>query len=409
MLTQRNSISYLDGIRGLAAFGVFLNHFSLAFYFAYFSLKPERSHLHGLEMAYSHSLLSFLNNGGYFVAIFFVLSGFVLSRKYFRSDETEVLVSGLHRRFIRLFVPIGFALILSYILMSNHLYSNDVSSNITLSDWFVKQWRFGDIEKRLWNSFTYSTMFSGDASFDTCLWTMSYEFYGSMFVYAFLLFTHHTKKYRLLMMCLAMYYFYVMNLPFYISFVFGMTLNYTEQWIEKRRHVMTNVIAIALFAASLVLGSIPFCSPFPDTWQALIKESSGDYTPWCLPVAAYMLVLAFILSPVMQKIASIKPLKFLGFISFSLYLLHPLLLGSFSSSLFLKLYRGMGYNKAALAVFGATTVVLILASWVMAKYVDQFGIRLAQRVYELTRRPKDSDKNDKAPAKAQQKKALVEQ
>ena len=382
MPKKEGFVGYLDGIRGVAAFGVFLNHFSLAFYYAWWNQKPETSHLNGLEFNYTHSLFSFLNNGGFCVAIFFVLSGFVLSRKYFLSNDTEVLVSGVQRRFIRLYIPIAFAVTLSYILMSNQLYHNVDASRITLSEWFVKQWRFGDIEKRFLNSVTYSSLLMGDASFDTCLWTMSYEFFGSLFVYAFLLFTHRTQRYRLGMMLVAMLYFYLINSAFYMAFVLGMTLCYTEQWIAKRRTAMTTVIAVALLAVSLMLGSIPFSSPFADSWQDTIKTTIWDYTPWCAAVGGYLLVLSFVLSPILQKVGGLKPFRFLGYISFSLYLLHPILLGSLTSSLFLKFYPAYGYNSAALYAFLITTVVLIGASWVMARYVDQFGINLARRFYE---------------------------
>ena len=398
MLKQHGSSSYLDGVRGVAAFGVFLNHFSLAFYSAWFTGKPEASHLNGYEMEYTHSLWSFINNGGYFVAIFFVLSGFVLSRKYFRSDEIEVLVSGLHRRFIRLYIPIAFALILSYILMANHLYLNDEASRITLSEWFFKQWRFGEVEKRLFNSLTFSTMFSGDASFDTCLWTISYEFFGSLFVYAFLIFTHFTKRYRLVMMFLAIWYFYVMNSPFYMSFVLGMTLCYTEKWIENRRSAQITIVAIVLFIVSLLMGSHPVCDAYPDALQN-IKTTIWDYTPWCFTIAAYLMVLAYVLSPVLQKASSYLPFRFLGYISFSLYLLHPILLGSFTSWVFLKLYPTSGYNDSALYAFLITIPVLLGASWLMAKYIDQFGIHLAYKAYEFVRKPKEVIAAKKVAAK----------
>ncbi len=387
MLKRNGSIAYLEGIRGIAAFGVFLNHFCLAFYNAYYTQKPEKSHLDGLEIDYTHSAFSFLNNGGYCVAIFFVLSGFVLSRKYFRSDDLEVAISGLQRRFIRLYIPIAFTLIISFILLSNHWYFNEEASRITLSGWFIKQWHFLEVGKRFWASLTYGTMFYGDASFDTCLWTISYEFYGSLFVYAFLVFTHFTPRYRMHMMVLAMWYFYIMNSPFYMAFVMGMTLCYTEKWVEKLNTKITTVVAFVLLFMSLTLGTVAFCSTFPDTWQANIKNNIWDYTPWCLPVAAYFLVLAYILSPFLQKTLSILPFRFLGFISFSLYLLHPILIGSFSAGLFLQLYETYGYNQSALIVFISTIALLLPVSWLMAKYVDQFGIRLAKKVYEYVKRP----------------------
>ncbi len=390
-MPQKNgNVAYLDSIRGIAAFLVFINHFSLAFYPSYFSQKPEASHLNGFEMAYSITYWSFITNGGFQVAIFFVLSGFVLSRKYFLTDDLEVAISGLHRRFIRLYVPIAVTLIISYILLTSNLITNDASSRITLSDWFIKQWRISEPASRLWGSLTYGTMFAGDASFDTCLWTMSYEFYGSLFVFSFLVFTHFAKRYRLLMMFFAMYYFYMSKSPFYMAFVLGMTMCYTEQWMKKRQGIATTIIATGLLVFSLLLGSIPFCSPLPDSRQEAFKDIVWDYTPWCLTIGAYLLVLSYVMSPLLQKIVSFKPLRFLGYISFSLYLIHPLILGSFSSSMFLSFYNSSkDYNGSVIKVFVATVAVLIPISWVMARYVDQSGITLAKKVYNIFRKPLD--------------------
>lgn len=391
-MKRKDSVAYLDGIRGTAAFVVFLNHFCMAFYSAYFYMKPELSHLNGLEIEYSKSYFSFLNNGGFAVAIFFVLSGYVLSRKYFISNDLEVTISGLHRRFIRLYIPIAFTLIISYILLIQHAYSNDATSRITLSEWFFKQWRISEPETRLLGSLTYGTMFAGDASFDTCLWTMSYEFYGSLFVFAFLAFTHFTKRYRLLLAFLAMYYFYRANSPFYIAFILGITLCYTERWIQEKKGAMTTVIGVVLLIIGLLMGSLPMCAPAAESAQANFKEIVWDYTPWCLTIGAYILVLGFVISNPLQKIVSLAPFRFLGFISFSLYLIHPIILGSFSSSFFLNLYPSKGYNGAALVVFISTIALLLPVSWVMAKYVDQFGIRLAKNVYERMRGSKAETK-----------------
>src|ERR1035437_10886835 len=106
MQTTTGKISYLEGIRGLAALLVFFHHFSLAFYPAFFTHDPGASHLNGLEVQYGTSVFSVFSNGNFCVCIFFVLSGFVLSRKYFQSNTFSVLLSGAQRRFVRLYIPI---------------------------------------------------------------------------------------------------------------------------------------------------------------------------------------------------------------------------------------------------------------------------------------------------------------
>jgi peptidoglycan/LPS O-acetylase OafA/YrhL len=389
-MPEKNTVIYLDGIRGVAAFFVFLNHFCLAFYPAYFNFKPEMSHLNGAELYYQKSLFSFITNGGFQVAIFFILSGYVLSRKYLQSGDLQIPVSGLHRRFLRLWIPVAFTIIVSYLLLKANLITNHVSSHITLSDWFDRQWRFSEPGIRLFKSLIYGTMFAGDASFDTCLWTISYEFYGSLFIFSFLVFTHFIPRYRLLMMFFAMCYFYLSKSPFYMAFVLGISMCYTEQWMKKRHGVLTTVIAVGLLIFSLMLGSVPFCSPLPDSRQEAFKDIVWDYTPWCLTIGAYLLVLAYVMSPLLQKIVSFRPFRFLGYVSFSLYLIHPLILGSFSSSMFLSFYNSSkDYNDSVIKVFVATVAILLPISWVMARYVDQSGIKLAKKVYDIFRKPLD--------------------
>ncbi|XZF15247.1 acyltransferase family protein [Chitinophagaceae bacterium MMS25-I14] len=381
------SIAYLDGIRGLAAFGVFLNHFALIFYYAFWDLQARTSHLGGLEIKYAHSYWSFITNGGFDVSIFFVLSGFVLSRKFFRSGDPEDAVSGLHRRFLRLYIPIAFTLILSYILLICHLYQNAAVSKITLSQWFPRLWQIRYPEKQFLSSLFYGVMFNGDASFNTVLWTISTEFYGSLFVFAFLLFTNYTPKFRLLMMFFMMYYFYVTGSTSYMAFVLGMTLCYTEKWLERKKIPVYYIISIALLSAALLLGSnLPILASGGSLLYTF-KTSVWNYMPWLFTIGAYLLILSFMMFPILQKLISIRPIRFMGYISFSLYLLHPLVLGSFSSWLFLKNYRGpSSYNSTVLTVFISTIAVLIPLSWLVTKYVDQLGIRTAKRVYGLFRK-----------------------
>src|SRR6185312_17539398 len=97
-----NKIKYLEGLRGLAALSVILHHFLVAFYPLSYYGDNTPSHLGNIEMLYFQSPFSFLTNGNFMVAIFFVLSGYVLSDSYFRTGNKEVLISSTIRRFPRL-------------------------------------------------------------------------------------------------------------------------------------------------------------------------------------------------------------------------------------------------------------------------------------------------------------------
>jgi peptidoglycan/LPS O-acetylase OafA/YrhL len=388
-MTKRNgNVAYLDGVRGIAAFLVFLHHFCLVFYTAYFTWDATVTHLHGADIKYGQSIFSFITNGNYCVQIFFVLSGFVLSRRYLISQDLEIVISGLHRRFLRLFIPVAFALILSYVMIKAHLFYNVPVSQITHSEWwFGNMWRLEEPFMKLISNLSWSTMFSSDSTLDTTLWTLTIEFYGSLFVFAFLAFTHFTK-FRKLFLLLTIYYFFMTGSGYYISFSLGISLYYIEQWANRNRKAYIEILAFLLLGFALFLGSFPSGGTSVGSVFEHQGHSLNSYVGWYHPLGAFLLVIAFILSPLLQRLVNFRMFRFLGYISFSLYLLHPLLMGSWSSWLFMKLlYARVGYNHAVVIVFLATTAILLPISWLIAKYIDQFGIHFAKRVYQYVRKP----------------------
>ena len=81
-------IKYLNGLRGVAAFQVVIHHFILAFYPALFSGPDIQTHMAGgIEVSASGSVFNLLWDGNFAVCIFFILSGFVLSHKFFIKKE----------------------------------------------------------------------------------------------------------------------------------------------------------------------------------------------------------------------------------------------------------------------------------------------------------------------------------
>ncbi len=377
------SLTYLDGIRGIAAFCVFLHHFGLAFYTAYYSLDPHAVHLpNALEIRYGQSLLSVLTNGNFCVCIFFVLSGFVLSQKYFNTQEPKELVSGAQRRFLRLYIPVAFTLIVSFVLLVAHLYYNKPASVIAHSEWWFGPYvSFPGCFGQFRDCLLYKTMLFGDNTFDTSMWTIAVELYGSLMVFAYLALTHGTRN-RVAALIIMLLYCYLTNSTFMADFLLGISLNYTRKNSHKQNKYVVMFGAPMLFLFSLFLGAYPTTDNRAGSVFEHMGHSLYDYTGWFHIIGGYLLILSFTLSIRMQKLISMRMFRFLGYISFSLYLLHPLVMGSIGSYAFLKMYKGLGYNHAVVVVFGICTIVLIAASWLMARYIDNPGTKFARYVYD---------------------------
>lgn len=120
--TRPSDTSYLNGLRGIAAVIVVLQHTSEEYYpenhGCYGDGPPEEDHYIQLPF------LRLISNGSFSVALFFVISGFALSygclRKIHAGNAEAAIAampSSIVRRPIRLFLPILAVYVLSWILI----------------------------------------------------------------------------------------------------------------------------------------------------------------------------------------------------------------------------------------------------------------------------------------------------
>jgi len=120
--TRVNETSYLNGLRGIAAAIVVLQHTAEEYYpenhGCYGDGPPEQDHY--VQLPFLH----LINNGSFAVALFFVISGFSLSygplRKIYAGNAEAAIAgmpSSIFRRPIRLFLPVVPVFVVSWILI----------------------------------------------------------------------------------------------------------------------------------------------------------------------------------------------------------------------------------------------------------------------------------------------------
>jgi peptidoglycan/LPS O-acetylase OafA/YrhL len=96
------------------------------------------------------------------------------------------------------------------------------------------------------------------------------------------------------------------------------------------------------------------------------------------------------LTPPMQWLLASPPARFVGYISFCLYLVHGEIYNTFSAFLFLKLYRGssgdggggLSYLPTTGVVFLASVAVIVPLAWLMTVLVDDPAVRVSRTVYQ---------------------------
>ncbi|MGP8214882.1 MAG: acyltransferase family protein [Bacteroidia bacterium] len=379
-----NKIKYLEGVRGIAALMVAMHHLLLAFYpSVYFGGRPESSHLGNLELDYWRSPFSVITNGEFMVSLFFVLSGYVLSRSYIKNNNIETLVSSSIRRFFRLYIPVAFALILAFIALHYSFGQVRETAVITHSDWLSDTQPWDKSFKTFFGYLSYYTMFKGDSRYVTSTWTMSIELYGSVLVFALLSLTHKARSKWVIFLIIGIIAYYLFNV-YYIAFIFGISLNYLDKIpVEKIRY--RKIIVPLLLITGLILGGFPSWqwNPERETFYRFASSPVLINNPKTIQIfGATFIIIAILLSSALQKIFSGKLFIFLGDISFSAYLIHPVILSTFSCWLFLGLFHSTGnYNLSGLIAIAASIPVVVIIGKLMTIFVDKPGVRFSKYVY----------------------------
>jgi peptidoglycan/LPS O-acetylase OafA/YrhL len=204
---HHSTTSYLDGLRGLAAFTVYIQHFATPFQPGMIGPPDSNSILASTQLP----IIRLFYSGSFGVTLFFVISGFVLAYAPLhslyctgREAATNAIISSAFRRGIRIFLPtlaitaVTFLAVRfhafdssdgnSYKLPSHEYYNLDPPVRIPTLIAQLKDcaifFLFRILYPASWLTtapFTHPSGSTGDYGFQ--LWTISTEFYSSMFLF----------------------------------------------------------------------------------------------------------------------------------------------------------------------------------------------------------------------------------
>ena len=291
----------LEAIRGIASVIVVMHHFALSF-------APN------LKQALRGTPGAFLMNGDGAVTLFFVLSGFVLTRRYFVSGSGDVAGAAL-KRLPRLLVPAAFSTLIGYLILASGSAWYIRAATVSHSGWLVTFGGAGQgkgFMPSLPDALVKSvTVFFWPVQFqyNSNLWTMLPEFAGSMFCFAYVVLALRLTKPILgtiLLLALALTW---RPLPLLAPFVLGMGI---AQFLPRKP------IEIGLWPglAVMALGVTLWCN--------------NDHYALC-NLGASMIIFDALICPRLAAGLSGKVGTWLGQLSFPLYLVHTLVICSVSS------------------------------------------------------------------------------
>lgn len=379
-------ITYLDGLRGIAAINVMIMHFFVALAPAMVYGDKYPSHFGSLDHIFSTTPLGLIGAGNFSVCIFFVLSGYVLTRKFFQTKENSIVISSAARRYLRLFVPVFAAVMFSYLLASTGLYRYYIETmTFAAGSNYRDYWTFTPgildaVRQAAWNSF----FVGGAIPYNPVLWTMSIEFYGSMLVFTMaLLFGSLRNRWTFyLAAVLALINFY------YLAFIIGMV--FADIFSSKKSIFKTDnrIVLFIILISGLFLGSYPINPLAENSVYGFLNNGFFRDPKMTYHIIGAGMVMYVLLNSIdLQKVFSSRVPVFLGKISYSLYLVHFPVISTFSCALFLLLYPVFSYVQAVLISFVLSLLLIIPLSYLFYKYIDVAGVKLSKEFYSRLSRP----------------------
>lgn len=371
----------LEGLRGIAAVMVVLYHFSLAFYLvAFFGGGASAiQHTRFEDNLYGNPVMALLS-GTFAVAIFFVLSGFVLSVKFFQTKESSIIKSMAAKRYTRLMLPALASVIICYLLIKLGLSRTTQAATVTQSGWLAMNWTFvpgllDAIKDGTWGIFT-----SGHSAYNNVLWTMTTEFIGSFIVFGFALLFAHSKyrwiAYGLLLVILFNTWF----IPFIIGMIFADL--HSNGYLQRRKRGFS---AMVLVAVAITLGGFPAGGTDNTLYSVLTLPTSTGINSLVLytTIGASIVVFTVLTTTQIARMFSMKYMSMLGRYTFSLYLVHIPVLFTVTTGLFLYFSHTMGYNRAVAIAVTCSVPVIWLATYLFERYVDAPAVRFSRHLAHI--------------------------
>ncbi|MCK0208007.1 acyltransferase [Starkeya koreensis] len=333
----------LDGLRGVAACAVVVFHFFYAFTPGPFADKARTG------FSLFDTPLAFFWNGHFAVAVFFVLSGFVLAASAPKSTREAPLMIGL--RYLRLGVPALASSILAWAWLVSFPDAAREVQALTGSPWF--RWTYQPpippLSQAIWEG-AIGVFVEGTTRFNNPLWTMQAEFFGSLLIYGGYALLRGGA--RPLAMALGLVVFPALGL-FYLAAFCGGALVY-ELRGRLRDHLW---LGAALGLAGLVLGATYPGRAAGEDLASQFVASLGRDGP--RQAGALLLLVAVLITPPLRRVLETAPLQRLGELSFPIYLVHVPLIVAPASAIFVS-YAPVSASGLAMLFLGTCLATLAL-------------------------------------------------
>jgi peptidoglycan/LPS O-acetylase OafA/YrhL len=382
------STRYLNGLRGIAAFMVINSHFLQYFLPSVSSGIPEQSVLPGkLEVTLYNLPLNIFHNGRAAIALFFVLSGFVMTYKFFRDRDDEILVSAAMRRYPRLAIPVFALIVITYLMirLSAFHYVNLLAVDKFNPPGLFTMWNHSDSLFAMLREGMVDSFFSFKADYTGLLWVMTYELLGSLAALglAYLVLQLRNRWVIYVLVILALLFGWE-PAQYFARFIIGVAIADFFVSFPKIKYRLPIVISAGLIGFTLLTYPRVGLAPgVPSMYGILPIMPVGDQTIFWQTMGATLVIFTILYARTLQTLLNLRPLQFLSRISYSAFLVHLVIMGSFSAWFFhfLKEIQGLAFGPTFALAYLSTLALILALAYAFTRLVDEPGMRMTKWLY----------------------------
>ena len=369
-------ITWIDGLRGAASLFIIFHHFIMGYYPAAYEGAGGVPHLrNGAEAAFSQSLPGFFVTGDLWVSVFCLISGFVIAYQVFHMKDEKQLSRSMLKRYPRLMLPVFALSAIVYVMLHLNLFYNGPASLLSGSEWLAQFYQNKTTLYDLFFSSIVDTWVVGMATlYSNAFWMLADLFAGSFMAYVLAAMGRGMNR--------KMLYVYIGAALMYLSansrladFALGVLAAYiVEQFgesIQSHKKICA-VTGVLMLAAALIFGAYPV-GHAPDNAYRILNHLPDRLNPvyFYHMLAAFFLIMGIWLLKPVGRALSLKPVLFLGKISYSLYLVHIPILYSLTARLLVTFMARTGkYNLSAGLSFSISLPVILLLAWLFYRVIE---------------------------------------
>lgn len=379
--TTKKRIDYLDGLRGAAAVLVVIHHLMIGFYPSTYTVDPSTLHTTGAVEYISHNTpLGIGINGGFAVAIFLVLSGYVVGLATKPVTSFGKVYQSVIKRFFRFFLPILATDVIAYGLIMWGWHWNREAAAVSGSSWWLGQmWQMKPslIEAIQQAGGSLFQAFPLDQVYNSSVWTMPYFFLGpvGLWLVVFLCRPRWLKNgvlMLLLVMLLKTHYW-----PIILGYFLGRVI--------KTEIRLNPGLQVSLLLITVLLGNYPQAydtAQFAWLYSRLPILAMTHTSLFYQTIAAGSLLLLVGANQSAKKLLGSSQLVYLGQISFSIYLWHILVINSITSGIVWKLSQTLPYGVAVCGGILLSIPVIWWGSDRLYRWAERPATTIAARVLQ---------------------------